>query len=67
MAAETKAERRVWELLTHDFRWDPPSDFGVKVRRKSEASTGPVKLQVFEVAVAVIFSRLRPDLSLIHI
>jgi tetratricopeptide (TPR) repeat protein len=61
VAAETKAERRVWELLTHDFRWDPPADFGVKVCRKSEASTGPVKLQVFEVAVAAIFSRLRPD------
>ncbi|MGA7706040.1 MAG: AAA family ATPase [Solirubrobacteraceae bacterium] len=59
--AETKAERHAWELLTHDFRWDPPADFGVKVRRNPGAAPGPAKLQVFEVAVAAIFSRLRPD------
>jgi hypothetical protein len=48
-------------LLTVDFPWDPPEDFGVKVRRENGASKGPARLQVFEVAVAAVFARLRPD------
>jgi AAA ATPase domain len=61
VAAETKIEKRAWELLTHDFYWEPPADFGVMVYRKTKAPAAPAKLQIFEVAVAAIFSRLRPE------
>jgi hypothetical protein len=61
LAAETKIEKRAWNLLTVDFPWDPPEDFGVKVRREGGTSVGPARLQVFEVAVAAVFARLRPD------
>jgi tetratricopeptide (TPR) repeat protein len=61
LAAETKIEKHAWNLLTVDFPWDPPEDFGVKVRREGGSATGPARLQVFEVAVAAIFARLRPD------
>lgn len=33
----------------------------MKVRWQDEESTGPVRLQVFEIAVAAVFARLRPD------
>jgi hypothetical protein len=59
--AETEAERRVWELLTRDFYWQLPADFGVQLYRDSGAPDGPAKLQVFEVTVAAIFARLRPE------
>ncbi|HEX3909957.1 MAG TPA: AAA family ATPase [Solirubrobacteraceae bacterium] len=58
-ATETKVERRAWDLLTRDFCWDPPAALGVKIRRDEE--NGPARLQVFEVAVAAAFARLRPD------
>lgn len=60
MSAPTQAERRVWELLTRDFRWRLPPGLGVGLRGGTSAEQ-PVKLQVFEVVVAAIFARLRPD------
>jgi hypothetical protein len=59
--AETDAERRVWELLTRDFYWQIPADFSVKLYRGSTVTEGPARLQIFEVAVAAIFARLRPE------
>jgi tetratricopeptide (TPR) repeat protein len=61
LATETKTEKRAWDLLTIDFAWEPPEDFGITVRRKDGPSKGPPRLQVFEVAVAAVFARLRPD------
>jgi hypothetical protein len=53
------SERRVWELLTRDFYWQLPADFPVKLLEDGAAKHA--RLQVFEVAVAAIFSRLRPE------
>jgi hypothetical protein len=61
LAAETNVEKRAWKLLTIDFPWDPPESFGVSVRRGRGPSSGPARLQVFEIAVAAVFARLRPD------
>ena len=47
-------ERYVWELLTRDFYWQVPAEFAVKVYGES---SGPTRLQVFEVAVAATFAR----------
>lgn len=60
-SAETQVEKRAWDLLTKDFRWEPPSQMRVKVKAKPKGAGGPSKLQIFEVAVAAIFARLRPD------
>jgi hypothetical protein len=54
------AERRVWELLTRDFNWQLPDDFAVKLFGDAPADKH-VRLQVFEVVVAAIFARLRPE------
>lgn len=61
LRAESEAERHVWELLTRNFPWDPPAHLGVKVRRKDDGSTGPVRLQVFEIAVAAVFAQMQPE------
>jgi hypothetical protein len=61
VSVETEAERRVWDLLTRDFVWRAPVAFGVKVFGGSGAPAGPTRLQIFEVAVAAVFARLRPD------
>lgn len=60
-ASETPAEKRVWELLVQDFRWDPPDDFGIKVARKDGEPRKPDRLQIFEAAITATFARLRPD------
>jgi hypothetical protein len=59
--AETDAERRVWDLLTRDFYWELPADFAVKLYGGADSPGGETKLQLFEVAVAAIFARLRPE------
>jgi len=51
-------EQHVWNLLTRDFHWEIPADFGVRLHGGDD---GPARLQIFEVAVAKIFSQLRPD------
>lgn len=61
MRAESEVERRVWRLLTRDFTWEIPASFEVKLYGGAGASDGPVKLQVFEVAVAAIFAQIRPE------
>ena len=59
---ESSEERRVWGLLARNFSWRVPSDFLVKVLGRSQAaSLGPVRLQVFEIAVAAVFAHLRPE------
>jgi hypothetical protein len=65
MAATTSgdgavAERRVWELLTRDFYWRLPTDYAVKLFGAAPGDE-PVKLQIFEIAVAAIFAQLRPE------
>ena len=60
MPLQSDAERRVWELLTRDFRWRLPDDFDVKLLGESPRD-GLARLQVFEVAVAKVFAALRPD------
>jgi hypothetical protein len=61
MSVEAHAEHHVWELLARDFVWQVPVGFPVKVFSSSGAADGPTKLQIFEVAIAAIFARLRPD------
>lgn len=51
-------ERRVWDLMTTDFRWRPPEDFPVQVLGGSDVQAN---LQVFEVAMACVFAAMRPD------
>ncbi|MGE5281790.1 MAG: AAA family ATPase [Chloroflexota bacterium] len=58
---ETPAEQRAWELLIENFRWDPPEDLGITVRRQGDAPKGPAYLQIFEAAITATFARLRPD------
>jgi hypothetical protein len=60
-SSETPLERRVWKLLIEDFYWDPPEELGIKVRRRDDSSSGPVRLQIFEVAVTATLAQLRPD------
>ncbi len=55
-------ERRVWELLVRNFSWRVPPDFSVRVLGRSRGTDSvPVRLQVFEIAVAAIFAHLRPE------
>ena len=55
-------ERRVWELLVRNFSWRVPPDFSVRVLgRPGGPGSVPVRLQVFEIAVAAIFAHLRPE------
>lgn len=61
MNAETATERRAWDLLTRDFYWRVPADFEVKIFGDSAVTAERTRLQVFEVTVAAIFARLRPD------
>lgn len=62
MTRESDEERRVWTLLTRDVRWRPPESLGVKVLEAEDADgEANVRLQLFEVAVAAIFARMRPD------
>src|ERR1700722_8777002 len=61
LMAESVEERRVLDLLARNFYWRVPSDFSVKVFGKLETIAGPVRLQVFEIAIAAIFAHLRPE------
>jgi hypothetical protein len=55
-------ERRVWDLLTRNFYWSIPSEFKVRILGRSRGtSKNPVRLQIFEISVAAIFARLRPE------
>ncbi len=56
---ELDIERRVWELLTRDYYSRLPPDYAVKVL--GEVPDGKtVKLQIFEVVVAVMFAQMQP-------
>jgi hypothetical protein len=59
--ADVKAERRVWDLLTRDFYWQIPPDLAVKEYGTPSVDSTPGKFQIFEVVVAAIFARLRPE------
>jgi hypothetical protein len=56
-----ETERRVWQLLTRDFRWQLPDEIGVTLPGVFDPGARPARLQIFEVAVAAIFAKLRPD------
>ena len=56
-----ETERRIWELLTQDFYCDSLEDFGLCIQGVSDNQQKPSKFQIFEVAVAAIFARLRPN------
>lgn len=59
---EEAEERRVWDLLTHNFYWRIPPHFNVRIWGRSEATAPvPVRLQIFEITVATIFAHLRPE------
>lgn len=58
---EASEERRVWDLLTRNFKSELPPHLGVKVYSGSGAPVARGKFQIFEVVVAAIFARLRPD------
>jgi hypothetical protein len=59
---ESVEERRIWDLLARNFFWRVPADFVVKVLGRSNlADSAPVRLQIFEIAVASIFAHLRPE------
>jgi tetratricopeptide (TPR) repeat protein len=60
MPAEADSERRIWDLLVKDVKGMPPG-IGITVHGGDEASEETAKLQIFEVAVAAILARLRPD------
>jgi hypothetical protein len=60
MAAETESERRAWNLLVENIEGLPPG-FDVKVYGGDDSSAETARLQIFELAVAAIFARLRPD------
>jgi len=59
--AETEAEQLVWSLLTRDFYWQLPHDFAVQLYGEAGPASSPTKFQIFEVATAAIFARLRPE------
>ena len=61
MPAEADTERYIWTLLTRDFYWQLPASFAVRIYGSASAPGGQAKFQVFEVAVAAIFARLRPE------
>lgn len=62
-AADDAAEEKlVWELLIHDFPWNPPDGGPVSVHRpQRKRIDGKIKFQLFEVAFTTLMSRLRPD------
>ena len=60
MSAESD-EKKVWDLLTRNFYWETPEEFGISLYDVTEHRSGPTRLQVFEVVVAAIFARVRPD------
>lgn len=48
--------------MARSFYWRVPPDFVVRVLGRSEATAlVPVRLQIFEIAVAAIFAHLRPE------
>lgn len=55
------AEARVWDLLTKPVSWPFPSDHPVKVHVGDQVIEEGAKFQAFEVLVAAIFARLRPE------
>jgi hypothetical protein len=62
LGAESSQELRIWKLLTGDFYWCVPADFPVQVFGRLKANESkPARLQIFEIAVAAIFSQLRPE------
>lgn len=61
LPAQADLELRVWDLLTRDFSWEIPDTFCVTIEDGAEAALGRTRLQIFEVMVAAIFARLRPE------
>ncbi|HVT17872.1 MAG TPA: AAA family ATPase [Thermoanaerobaculia bacterium] len=56
--------KRVWELMTSNFRWSRDSLTALRISLRSGTHAPrarEVKLQLFEVVVAAVFARLRPD------
>lgn len=58
---KASAERRAWDLLTRNFESELPPHLGVKIYAVSGTPPARGKFQIFEVVVAAIFARLRPD------
>ena len=56
--AESEAERRVWSALTANFRSALPPELSLSVHGSTAERP---RFQVFEVIVAAIFARLRPE------
>jgi hypothetical protein len=54
-------ERSVWDLLTRDFYWDIPPQYPVQIYGESGSTSGPVRLQIFEIAITAIFARIKPE------
>ncbi len=57
--SEPAGERRAWELLTRNFEWEIPE--GHAVRLYGDAATTTARVQIFELAVATVMSRIHPD------
>ena len=60
----TTESKHVWQLLTQNFYWSHESLQATKVGVRSTNNSLPkdnVRLQVFEVIVAAVFARIRPD------
>ena len=53
-------EKQVWDLMTRDFVWGSEALSAIGLS-SSSAKQGEDRYQVFEVVVAAIFARLRPD------
>ncbi|MGA9768464.1 MAG: AAA family ATPase [Blastocatellia bacterium] len=63
-ARNIETGRNVWSLLTKDFHWSHEALSRLRVgvhSPRGSALPGEVKLQPFEVIVAAVFARLRPD------
>ena len=56
---QTVEEKGVWERLVKPIECDSAEEFGVEVERPRGKSI--VKLQIFELIVAALFARLRPN------
>jgi AAA ATPase domain len=61
---QIKTSKEVWDLMVNDFYWSSEALDKLRVRirpRDGGALPKEVKLQPFEVIVAAVFARLRPD------
>ena len=56
-----ESERRIWELLTQNFTFSSLEDFGLHIHGVPENEQEPTIFQIFEVTVAAIFAKLRPN------